>query len=348
MKRSAGVTVIAVLSLIGSLLTLFMGLLMTILSIFLPKVAPKDPSFSPQVFRATFLLAALVYILPAVWGIVTSIGLFRLKEWARISMIAFSVLLIVMSSFGGLIGMLMPLPRDPAHPVDPAFLTGMRIFMGAFSLALLSLGIWWLVFLNRHKVKEQFVAPVPVPAWPPPPAMDPAAIASAIGNIPVVPQRPLSLTILAWFLLAGCMFIPVNLALHSPAIFLTRVLTGWEATAYFLAFIPLHLYVGIGLLRLQPAARTMGVVYCVLLFVNAAVFYLAPGGRTRVADLLQRSQKSNPLVPAWPSQAFSTMDITPFFLMGAVAGLIGLLVPLYFLITRKEAFEKAAAAAVGH
>lgn len=347
MKRSAGVTLIAVLSLIGSLLTLLMGFLMTILSIFAPRFAQKDPSLNPQLFRATFLLAALVYILPGVWGIVTSIGLLRLKEWARISMIVFSVLLILMSSFGGLIGMLMPLPQNPSHPMDPASLTGLRIFMGVFSLALLSLGTWWLVFLNRGKVKEQFGAAVLTPIGPPPPATEPAPMGSSIANLPVVPQRPLSLTILAWFLLVGCLFIPVNLVLHSPAVFLTRVLTGWEATAYFLAFVPLHLYVGVGLLRLQPAARVVGVVYYILLFVNATIFYLAPGGRTRIAVLLQRSHASNPLLPAWPNQVFSTGDIMRFFMIGAVGGLVALLVPLYFLITRKEAFEKAAAA-IGH
>lgn len=36
-------------------------------------------------------------------------------------------------------------------------------------------------------------------------------------------------------------------------------------------------------------------------------------------------------------------DPTPFMVIGGVGGLIGIAVPLYFLITRKVAFERAAA-----
>jgi len=38
--------------------------------------------------------------------------------------------------------------------------------------------------------------------------------------------------------------------------------------------------------------------------------------------------------------------VTPLLILGACGGLIGLMVPLYFLITRKQAFEKAAAEVV--
>src|SRR5215470_4214725 len=104
-------------------------------------------------------LAALVYLGPSAWGILTSIGLFRLKEWARISIIVFSVLLVAMSGLGGLMLLLIPFPTPPGQTVDPSVTSGVRLVMGVSCLLLISVGAWWLVFFNRAKVKQQFVAP---------------------------------------------------------------------------------------------------------------------------------------------------------------------------------------------
>jgi hypothetical protein len=87
----------------------------------------------------------------AAWGIATSIGLFRLRNWARLSILVFSVLLVLMSAPSGLMALLMPFPAP--RGADPSFTTVMRVGMGAFWLGLLAIGIWWLVFFNRAKVK---------------------------------------------------------------------------------------------------------------------------------------------------------------------------------------------------
>src|SRR5215467_3419442 len=99
MNRSASVTVVSVFSLLGSLLLFGMGLLSTVAVVVTgaSNSALKQPGGSIAVVGmivGTFFLIAF-----AIWGIATSIGLFLLKRWARLSILVFSVLLTIMSVF---------------------------------------------------------------------------------------------------------------------------------------------------------------------------------------------------------------------------------------------------------
>lgn len=345
MNRSVGVTVIAVLAFIGSVLVLLMGILMAVVMIVAPPPAQQDFPASPLVFKALMLAVSFMYVLPAVWGILTSIGLFRLRNWARISTIVFSVLLILMSGFAALMALLIPLVRVPGGTVDPSVLLFMRISMGVFWLAQVGVGVWWLVFFNRARVKQQFVPPIFVAAT----AMDssytaPALTASA-ADARTITRRPLSFTILAWLLLIGCLFMPLNFVLHPPIPLFTKLLTGWPAEMYLTILCVLQLYVGVGLLRFKPAARVAGVGYFGFAFVNTVVFYFAPGSRARVLALAEQQQSMFPWMTLWQRDAPFQFDLTPFLLIGACVGMAFIAVTIYFLITRKAAFETAALAA---
>jgi len=286
MNRPAGVIVIAVLSLLASALTLLMGILMVALAIFAP--VPNDPGFAfpPTFFKALMGLISLLYLLPSVWGIASGIGLFGLKNWARISTIVFSILLILMGGFDSLIFLVMPnLPtRSGSQALDPAFLSAMRIGMAGFSFGLLAIGAWWLIYLTRPRIKQLFVPASTVTVFAPRPSLtpmqpDPAfAMPATVGR----PQRPLSFTVLAWFLVVCTAFLPVNLVLHAPVMFFTVILTGRPAIAVYFAFAAVCLYIGVGLLRFKPLARSVAVGYFIFNFINFAVFYLAPGRRARM------------------------------------------------------------------
>jgi|SRR5580658_4479823 hypothetical protein len=344
MKRSVGVTVIAILSLIGSGLTFAMGILMLVAMVLVP--VPRSSAFpaSPLLFRVFFVALSLVYLLPAAWGICTGVGLWRLKNWARISMIVFSVLLVLMGGFAGLVSLVMPIPASPNSAVDPSVMVSIRIVMGIFWLTQLGIGVWWLVFFNRLKVKEQFGQPtVAMAAGLTSQTAYPVQSVSVGAMRPGPAGRPLSITIIAWFLLAGCLFIPLSLVLRGPAILFTKILIGWPAVLLFLAFAVAQLCIGVGLLRLKLAARIAAIVYFAFAFANSAVFYFAPGGHARMLALIEWQQSMFPWTRAFQSQAEFKLDLTPFLSLGAVLGLILIMVPLYFLITRKLAFENAAA-----
>lgn len=302
MKRSTGITVVAVLSLIGSILTLLMGIVLALLMLFAS--APKSNDFpgSPMFFKVIMVGVVLIYLLLALWGILTSMGLLWLKNWARVSMIVCSVLLIVMGVFS-VLPSLLPISSISNKPADASAMTAVRVFMGVFSLALVAIGIWWLVFFTRPKVREQFLSgPLALSGEP-------------ITSAGMLRRRPLSITIIAWYLVAGCLFIPLNLWLHTPAVLFTKLVTSRAAAAtYYLVIGALHLYLGIGLLCLRPTARTVGIAYFVFGFVNAAVFYFAPGGHARMLAFLELLQSVYPWMRPWQNPALQA-QLAPYLII---------------------------------
>ena len=332
MKRSIGVTFSAIVSLLGSALTLGLGVLVIFLLFFF---APTRANFSGVAAapKAIFVMGVLVYVLPAIWGIITSIGLFCLKNWARISILIFSVILILMGVIAGLIMLLMPLPAAPAGAATQSTMTGLRLGMGGFWFGIAGIGVWWLILFTRPKVKAQFTAPSL--ACLTGEGLQPATPA-LIGQSPSS-ARPLSITIIAWLLLVGCAFFPINFVIHAPAIFFTKLVTGYGAAIYLFLYLVANLFIGIGLLRLNPTARIAGIAYYVFAIVNAGTFYLAPGARERMLALIGASQAMFPWMKPM-QESGPQFDLMPFMTVFGVIGLLGVLVPLYFLITRRQAF----------
>lgn len=348
MKRSVGVTVIVILSMLGSVFTFAIGILMLVVMIVAPVSRSDQFPVSPVFFKVMLVIASLLYLLPAVWGIVTGIGLWRLKNWARVSIIVFSVLLILIGGFSGLITLVVPIPSTPSNTVDPSIMTGIRLSMGAFMLALAAIGVWWLVFFNRSKVKEQFGQLSLVPSIGSPMQADQFRQSTSVSTKdPGAGRRPLSITILAWLILAGCLVTPFSLMLRLPAILFTKLLTGWPATLFYLSFAVVQLCIGIGLLRLRPAARIAAIIYFAFGSVNTAAFYLAPGGHARMLAFMESERAMFPWMRTLPSQPEFPIEAAPFLVIGAVSGLIVTAILLYFLITRKFAFERSAADEAG-
>src|SRR5205085_9736139 len=92
-KRSVGVTIIAVLSLMGSILALIMGIWMVALAIFIPKT---DANIPPAFFTIAMVMGSIFYFLLGAWGISRGGGLFSFKYWTRNSIIIYSVRLALM------------------------------------------------------------------------------------------------------------------------------------------------------------------------------------------------------------------------------------------------------------
>lgn len=364
-NRSAGITVIAILQLIGSALLLAMSAFMAFAMIM---AAPpgNDPRLPPMFFTAIRVVLPLFYALPAVWGIVTAVGLLQLKNWARISTIVFSILLMVFGAFGILTSMVFILKPPPGNGVDPKMFSIIGAVTAVIALTQIGIGIWWMVFCNRAGVKAQFMPqPFPYPyagqgapyaidmphsATPPPPSLTIApsvAIPTDVAPLPTPPiaapqrpARPLSISIIAWFLLAICLFVPFNLFLHPPVPLFLTTLSGWQAVAFMLISVALHVYVGIALLQMKPAGRLVGMGYFIFGFLNTAVFYFAPGRSARIARFMDAAKSMFPWMPA-QSNPFQA-DMMPFLLVGAIGGVAFYLVLLYFLITAKPAFDRAA------
>jgi hypothetical protein len=271
----------ALLAMVGSLLTLAFGLLMAVGLYLAPATPPPDSQLPPEFFKTILLLMPFFYILPAIWGIVTSIGLFQMKNWARISIIVFAALLTLGGFFGSIGAIAFAVTQTPSN-LSRDIMVFVRIFVVVFAALQLGIGIWWLIFFNRAKVRALFQGPRPdfagslpsqtaypqQPSYPtPPPPVPGAAVAAQVAPQPLpvsrAPGRPISISIIAWYMLAIAIFFPMNLLLRMPAVAFTAILTGWPATVYYLVIAATHIYVGVGLLRLQAAARATGIVYFV-------------------------------------------------------------------------------------
>jgi hypothetical protein len=351
------VTVIAILALIGSALLLLMAVLMAFAMFVAPTPDTNDVPLPPMFFKVFKVVLPLFYALPAVWGIVTAVGLLGLRNWARISTIVFSVLLIVFGAFGMLTSMVFFLKPPSGNGLDPKAAFFIGVAMSVFALVQIGIGIWWMVFFNRAEVKAQFL-PQPLPFQHSGQGANPYAIDPRYSTLvpppglpaaPDVPSaaptpsgRPLSVSIIAWYLLAGCLFIPFSLFLHSPTALFVTILTGWRATVFFLALAAVHIYAGIALLRMKPAGRLVGMGYFIFTLLNIAVFYLAPGGHARFIRFVNLQQSMFPWMRSAQANSLLYGDMTPFLIIGVIAGFAVSLAPLYFLAAAKPAFDKAA------
>lgn len=305
MKRSLGVTFAAVVALLGSLATLLMGLFL-VLFLILSNYAPKSPALHTTVT----LLSALILIVPAGLGIATSVGLFRLKRWARISILIFAALLALMGFFTPFF--LLTAPAPPNTGQAPEIWRYTQIALSVFYFFLAAIGVWWLVFFNRKAVKDQFTA-----------------------GQPLAPDaRPVSITVIGWLLILGVLSIPISLGLHLPGMLFGYTFTGWLAVLWYLILAGIGLYAGVGLLRLDPRGRLVAIYYLVFGALNGALVYLLPGYSQRMATVMNsmpagfRPGSNEP--PALPN---------PWLL--AIFIFVFLFVQLYFLIREKAAFYKS-------
>jgi hypothetical protein len=336
-SRLVGVILSAILSLLGSLLVLGMAAAMGFALMFAPVSGTRDVP-GPVFLKAVLAGMVVFYLLLASWGVLTAIGLFRLRNWARISIIVFSVLLIPIGLCSGLVGLLMPFPPPPNAAASNIF-TAVRIGMGVFFLSLAAIGIAWLVYFNRAKVKLQFVSARQLVSAGPVNVLPVAQFPAPAP--PAAPGRPLSITIIAWFLLVSCAFLPLTIILRPPALVGAWIVTGSAAVAICCIYGVLNLYIGIGLLRLRPAARIMAIAVFSIGILNTLTFVLAPGLRARVDTLLSWQWKFMGASNAWLSSSRYTINMVPMMIPGLIMGVIVSGVVIYFLVASKQAFERS-------
>ncbi len=328
MRRPAGVTIAAVVVFIGSGLTLLSAGFMIFASSVMP-VAESAPAFT----RDAGLIMSVLMLGLAGWGIATGINLLQLREWARISMIVFSGLLLVMAVPGLLMMLVMPLPIPPASAVPPGeampplahLMTAVRIGMATFYGLLALLGGWWLYFFNSRPVREVFrnpTTPAAASGWAP--------VALAPTELPGAPKRPVSITIIAYLALVGACMFPFFNILHMPLTFLGFYFTGAKASLIVVGYMSVQLLMGYGLLKLEMWGRNLAVYYFNFAIFNSVISVILPGAQTRYEEAMGAVQGSLGLPPTqfqfplWFSLVFSLPWIA---------------IQLWFVVTRKKAFE---------
>jgi hypothetical protein len=196
--------------------------------------------------------------------------------------------------------------------VPAGALTGMFVVFGIIGLLCAGLGIWWLIYFNRSRVKVQFLGE--------------AATAE--------PRRfPLSITIIAWMLLVfgltGSLGLVFLFSLSYPFLLFGFVLHGIGAKLLYVLFVIVCIASGIGMLRGHVQAHSLAVGYFVFALLNALSYIVRPASFSRFMQEVPGGQN----VPSGYMNA-----IVP---IGNIFGLLLMGLLLWFLITRRQRFIEA-------
>lgn len=283
MKRSAGVTIAAIIVLIGSAFVVLSAALGAISMFFAFRSSELEGALRGQgkvPVLATMIAGSLINLALAGWGIATGIGLLRLKSWSRISALVFAGLLAVMATFVGLTFLFIPLPAIPDG--DQSFYFVFRVMIGTTFAALFAIAVWWLVLFTRKSVVEQFSGAASLAtARDSAVAVEPRAFVTA----PQQPRRPLAVTIIAWFYLASLPSMIFSILIYQlqkmSVPFFGLLLEGKEVVIYFIINSSVLLLAGIALLKNR--AWGFWLAFSVQLFglLNIATILMLPGGAAR-------------------------------------------------------------------
>jgi hypothetical protein len=304
MERWIAIRASAVLSIAGSVATLlFAGVMGAALLIAPPRAASPFP---PAVLQAAGEMAALMFAGFGVWGVTTGIAIFRRRGWARISIVVFAAMVVFFGATGLAAMLLMPQPDNPS--VNARLAGTVRHAIEGVYMALALVGAWWLALFNRASAKRYF----------------------APGGGAVETARPLSVSVIAYYLLAGAAGTALCAALGAPALCFGAVVTGWTAMAVYSFYTAVQVYLSAGLLQLDEKARIWAIVYFVAGAANSILLVGGPAFASRMHDLQSRFENAfNREVAPFPQGA------------GIALAAVIAIVPIWFLMRRRAAFTRS-------
>ena len=298
MSRPLGVTASAVVAILGSVFALVFAA-SAVASIFTQTAQPPPPGSASIVLAGAVMFAALAAI-----GIWTSVGLFRLRSWARTSILVFSGFTAAGTLFCLILTMAIPVPASFTPGTEYIF----RLIMaGTFGIPLI-VAVWWLIQFNTQSTK--------------------AAFASAVSEVPS--SRPLSITIIAWTSLVGgasCIF---GILTRMPAFLFGATFNGWTAGVIYAVFGALSLFIGKGLLELREEARILAIGWFGFSFVHAGLVTLVPALRHRLLESQATLAQNQPNPIPFDQGAMMNWI---FVFAGVVAA-----TAIWFLIRNRAAF----------
>jgi uncharacterized membrane protein (DUF2068 family) len=309
-KRPVGVIVAAILLLIGSLFQFLMAAVMALSGAFMPIAAVAGGASGaaggapmPGFMHGFMFALSAVCLALAVWGIITTVGLFRLRRWARYSVLVIGGIIAAIGGFSMLTSLIiLAIPMTPTAGMDASdasTFAAMKYVIFAVSEIMYGImtgvGVWWLVYFNRKQVREVFHSGAAVEG----------------GTLEIVrSQRPVAITVLAVLELFGaacCMMIAV---LPFPGILFGIALQGWQKAMFLLFFAAAQAAMGVGLWRLAEWGRRLGMLLMAFGIAQCVFCMLRPSQIVSIsAEFNQRmGLPASPL----PAQAQNIMFISMF------------------------------------
>jgi len=224
----------------------------------------------------------------ACWGIVTAIGILRLRSWARVSGVLICSLLAYNGS-GAAVGGLVTLPALAQTYGTPT--TTMVIGTGLIFLGIGGLGALGASFLNSQSAQVQFGGDAPIPS----------------------DARPLAVTCIGiWLVAAWPLALALNLLnahpplLSLPSIPFASFLSGRTAVAFQYVIAGVAVALGVGILCTRSWARIGVLGLCAAAFLSALGVPLKPN-ITAAGAIVRGNSVTRPGVAV-----LSLWDASPF------------------------------------
>ncbi len=331
MQRSIGLTLSAVLVFVGcgfTLLCLGFGILGVM-------IAPQANLNAP-IMHAIVIFEMLFGLGFVAWGVATGVGLLNLREWARISMLVFSAIMVLFSLIPLLIFAFIPIPQPQGAP--PNLVLFIRIGVGLFYGFFVALGAFWIYFFNRRAVRQQFKTP----AIARPAGVTGIATETAPVPLAATPQRPVLILLIAIFLMLGSCVVPFVFVLHTPMFFFGEALQGRAAGVCLVLFSALGLGAGIGLIRLRSWGWVAALAYEGLGLVNMACIVLIPGAADRMFGAMMQYEASRGMPAMPPDFAFPIA----FMRISLIFGIVFAIAILWALFAYRKVFMPSVSAAI--
>jgi hypothetical protein len=152
MARTAEIIFLAVLVFMGSAVTMSLGALMAWKAII---DYPNWTSPAGGFFGYYVMAASIVVIGLGGWGIASGVGILNARQWARVSMLVFGAISLLVAIPGALEMFLDS--RAGVSYLEGGYLGSIRPEMMALYGCLAAFGVFSLYFLNKKSVKSQFV-----------------------------------------------------------------------------------------------------------------------------------------------------------------------------------------------
>ncbi|HEY6464533.1 MAG TPA: hypothetical protein VIY69_00995 [Candidatus Acidoferrales bacterium] len=326
MQRSVGVTLSAVLVFFGCA----MALLCAVLIAFASQISPSQVLSTPLV-RAVLIVEIVIALAFVGWGIASGIGLLQLKQWARMSMIVFSGIMICFCLIPMAIFLFVPLPQVEGMPAN--FGVMVRILVVLFYCFFVALGAFWIYFFNRKSVKAQF-APATTP--------DATIVTDqATPGAKAHRSKPVLIIVLGALFLLGACFMPFALKMHTPLFFFGSFVHGAADVIFISAVTVFSVAAGIGLLRLNLWGWRLALFLSIFNVLNTAFLVFTPSAIGRLNDSMVGQYAAMGMPDVAAQYPFATIMRLSFGFSLAVAVAF-----LWILIAYRKAFESTTSAAI--
>jgi hypothetical protein len=258
-------------------------------------------------------------------------------------MIVYAAILLVCTLPVALLMAFVPLPNTTNDPNFPAlFMTFMRIGMVFFYGAFAALGGFWLYFFNMRAVKAQFRGELPIETTLTAPSEPSTGIPFASASASTR-ARPISISIIGWFLLVGSVFAPLSLWFDSiilpgvefPICMFGVFVFGRSAMLILVLWMAVQAISAVGLLKLKNWGRLATILLQCLGMINIALMFGIPANRARFQLLMESAAASMSARLPHPVPFTFPMWI------GFAASIPVFVAVLWFLATNKQAFMPA-------